>query len=251
MFDALKSGKIKYSRILFLDIETAPTYQTYEELDPRWQELWDAKSRQYNRNEETPAQLYSWAGVHAEFSKIVCIACGYLSEDNELRTKVYYQQDERELLLQFSQLLDNSFSSCTQCLLVAHNGVEFDYPFIARRMIINNLPLPELLNVPASKSWSNPWLIDTMQLWKFGDYKASTSLDLLAACFNISSSKAEMKGNMVSQVYHEEGEEGLKRICEYCVRDIEVLAKVFLHMAGVDYSEMRVNVVDDDAHTDA
>jgi DNA polymerase elongation subunit (family B) len=136
--------------------------------------------------------------------------------------------------MQFRELLEKSYNDCGKHFLVAHNGIEFDFPYIARRMLIHGIKLPALLNVSGSKSWSNKWLIDTMDLWRFGDYKEKTSLNLLAACFGIESPKDDISGKDVARVYHFEHD--LERISTYCKKDVATLTRIFLKFAGL--SEM-------------
>jgi len=148
-----------------------------------------------------------------------------------LRVKSYYGDDEKALLTDFKNLLDKSYNNTGKHMLCAHNGIEFDFPYIARRMLINEVALPTLLDVSGTKSWDNKWLIDTMDLWRFGDYKEKTSLNLLAACFNIPSPKDDISGKDVARVYHQEKD--LERIMIYCQKDIVTLFRLFQRFSSV------------------
>lgn len=217
--------------ILFLDIETVAQKPDFDQLDPRFQKLWEKKSSFFKEAEtQTAGALYHKAGIYAEFGKIVVIAVGYfvISQDSppKLRVKAFSGHDEKKVLQDFASLLENSFSS-KKIRLCAHNGKEFDFPYIGRRMIINNIPVPETLNLSGRKPWEVPH-IDTMELWKFGDYKHFTSLDLLAALFNIKSSKDDIDGSQVNEVYYKDND--LDRIAEYCKRDVTVLVQVYLRL---------------------
>lgn len=225
---------INIDKILFIDIETVPQYRNFEELNDKWKELWKKKSLTLSKNNETPDELYNRAGIYAEFGKIICISTGFLiktGNDWSFRVKSFYGENEKEILKEFSSLLNKYFSD-TGKLLCAHNGKEFDFPYTARRVLINSLPLPAVLDLSAKKPWEVPH-IDTMELWKFGDYKSYTSLDLLAAVLDIASPKDDIDGSMVFDVYYNELQ-GIERIKKYCEKDVITLARVLLKMAGFD-----------------
>jgi DNA polymerase elongation subunit (family B) len=120
--------------------------------------------------------------------------------------------------------------------LCAHNGKEFDFPYLSRRMLVNSITLPSLLHLSGAKKWEVPHL-DTMEMWKFGDYKHYTSLDLLLALFNIPSSKSEMDGSKVNGVYYQEKD--LKKIATYCVSDVVAIAQLYLKMKNLPLIEER------------
>ncbi len=226
--------------ILFIDIETVAGTDNYDSLDERLRVQWSRKANFFRRDPParqagsplTDAELFhERAGIHAEFGKIVCVAVGRFvdTEDGELglRTKVYSDHDETNLLLTFKQMLEKF--DAANLRLCAHNGKEFDYPYLCRRMLINSIPLPSALNLSGKKGWEIPHL-DTMEMWKFGDYKHFTSLDLLAALFQIPSSKDKIDGSQVNHVYHHERD--LEKISEYCRGDVVVLAQLFLRLRG-------------------
>jgi hypothetical protein len=222
-------NKIHLKDILFLDIETVPEVAEFSQLDETKKNLFDKKTT-YQRKEEIPlADFYERAGIWAEFGKIICISVGNLIMNNNIqlfRTKSFYGDDEKIILTEFKKLLDSHFNG-PQHVLCAHNGKEFDYPYIARRMVINGLGLPDKLNLFGKKPWEVPHL-DTMELWKFGDNKHYTSLDLLTNILGITSPKEGMDGSQVAKVYYEDKD--LKRIVEYCERDTLAVAQVYLRL---------------------
>jgi len=223
---------LKIENLLVLDIETVPAEPLFVDLDERWQALWAKKARIIDR-EAAPDEVYERAGIYAEFGKIICISVGIFvpnGKSYDFRVKSYYGDDEKQLLTEFGNLLATSFSTA-QKALCAHNGKEFDFPYIARRMLINGLKLPFILDTAGKKPWEVNH-IDTMQLWKFGDFKSFTSLDLLAAVFNIPTPKDDIDGSMVSEVYYADGD--LNRIVRYCEKDIVTLANVLLRFKGQD-----------------
>lgn len=217
--------------ILFLDIETIPLVYKYNDLNNRMKELFETKTKFQLKEGINPEDLYKKAGVLAEFGKIICISCAYLypsSSGSRLRLKSFYGDDEKEILLQFSDLLCKRFNS-PQSRLCAHNGKEFDFPFLCRRLLINGIKLPDILNLQNKKPWEVQHY-DTMEMWKFGDYKHFTSLDLLTELFGIESPKGDIQGGDVARVYYEEN--NLDKIVSYCCRDVVALTQVFLRLQG-------------------
>ena len=214
--------------ILFLDIETVPEEAEFEQLDQEKRDLWEQKSK-YQRKEDISAEeFYERAGIWAEFGKIICISVGYFNfkgSSRNFRVTSFFGE-EIKLLKEFKNLLEVHFNRPKQ-LLCAHNGKEFDFPYIARRMIIHSIPLPDKLDLFGKKPWEVPHL-DTMELWKFGDYKHFTSLKLMAKVLGIPSPKADIDGSMVREVYYQE--QNLDRIISYCELDVITLAQVFIRM---------------------
>jgi uncharacterized protein YprB with RNaseH-like and TPR domain len=218
-------------KVLFLDIETVPQFHNFHDLSETQKKLWEEKTK-FNRERKQIdlAESYAEAGIHAEFGKIVCISVGYFADDaNELRLKSFYSHNEVDLLMAFAELLKNSYKSPFR-LLCAHNGKEFDFPYICRRMLVNGIRLPELLNIAGKKPWEVPHL-DTMELWKFGDYKHYTSLRLLAEIFNLPTPKDDIDGGDVRNVYYVDND--LSRIERYCRKDVSTVAHLLLAYRGI------------------
>ncbi len=223
-------NKINLEHILFLDIETVPEASDFAQLDDTKKELWEQKSKYQRRDEFTAEEYYERAGIWAEFGKIICISVGYFNQKADVRTfrVTSFYGDETKLLKEFKNLLITHFSG-SKHLLCGHNAKEFDFPYIARRMIIHGIELPYKLNLFGKKPWEIPHL-DTMELWKFGDYKHFTSLKLLANILGIPSPKQDIDGSMVRQVYYDEND--LDRIITYCELDVVTTAQVFLKFRG-------------------
>ena len=223
---------IDYSKILFFDIETVPLSYHFEDMDDRGKELWDKKSKfLQERDGLTPEEAYEKAGIYAEFSKVVCISMGFITQkegEEQVRIKSIFSKDEKELLQEFKDLLDSYYSS-PEFMLCAHNGKEFDIPFLCRRILINEMKLPFLLNIAGKKPWEIKH-IDTMELWKFGDFKNYTSLNLLTYVFNIPTPKDDMDGSMVAKVFYEE--DNLERIVTYCEKDVVATIQLFRKYEG-------------------
>jgi len=218
--------KADIEKILFLDIETVPVVYNYADLDENTKGLWN-KRWQYLK-ETTPEQQYAKAGVYAEFAKVVCIGLGFYNQ-KKFRVKTIASDNEAEILNQFAALLRQHFNTSTH-LLCAHNGKEFDFPFLCRRFLINSLPLPKILQLQGMKPWEVRH-IDTLELWKFGDIKNFTSLNLLAHVLGLPSPKDELDGSLVGKTFYEDKD--LKKIEEYCKKDVVTLARVYNRFAGL------------------
>jgi DNA polymerase elongation subunit (family B) len=225
-------SEIKIKNVLFLDIETVPCSPSFDDLDTTFQALWAEKTAWQRKEEYTPAEFYKLkAGVMAEFAKIICISVGYLFNEknkNHFRIKSFYGDDEKKIITDFNKLLNSQFSK-KQHQLCAHNGKEFDFPFIARRTLINGLKLPVLLDIAGKKPWEVNHL-DTMELWKFGDYKHYTSIKLLAALFNIPTPKDDIDRSQVAGLYW--NDKDLERIKKYCQKDTLTVAQLILKYKG-------------------
>lgn len=220
-------------QILFLDIETVPQYPDYASLPQEWRPLWDLKAASLIRYHEgeTNESIYPRAGIYAEFGKIICISCGVLKTTGEDRTfhiKSFYGSDESEILKGFTERIGR-WARNEPRFLCAHNGKEFDFPYLCRRLIINGLPIPAILNIAGKKPWEVGHL-DTMELWKFGDFKNFTSLNLLAHALGIPTPKDDIDGSMVWRVYWEE--KNIERIVTYCQKDVVTVARILLRMNG-------------------
>jgi predicted PolB exonuclease-like 3'-5' exonuclease len=222
--------EIKKENILFIDVETVPQYKSYEALPEAKRKFWDHKASFLIKSEEQSAEsLYNRAGIYSEFGKVVCISCGYIKTidgNSQLFIKSFSGHDERSVLTGFTDMISKLSPSWFLC---AHNGKEFDFPYLCRRMVVNGLSIPSMLDLAGKKPWEVKHL-DTMELWKFGDYKSFVSLDLLADIFNIPSPKDDMDGSMVHKVYYEEN--NLNRIVEYCGKDVITLTQVLLRFKG-------------------
>lgn len=222
--------KLNLENILFLDIETVPQEENFGALDQERQLLWEQKSQYQRKDDITAEEFYERAGIWAEFGKIVCISVGFFvldGDDRRFRVTSYHG-GETDILRSFKNLLIEHFGQAKH-LLCAHNGKEFDFPYIARRMLINGIKLPYKLDLFGKKPWEVPHL-DTMELWKFGDYKHYTSLKLLANVLGIPSPKEDMDGSMVRDVFYNEND--LDRIVTYCELDVVTTAQVFLRLRG-------------------
>lgn len=221
------------NHILFLDIETVSQEANYELLSPEWKELWNKKAEALlkSREEETVQSIYNRAGIYAEFGRIICISCGVIQgygDEKKIAVKSYFGHEEAILLQQFSDML-RKWSADGNKYVCAHNGKEFDFPYLCRRMIINNVPIPSILNTAGKKPWEVNHL-DTMELWKFGDFKSYTSLNLLAHTLGIPTPKDDIDGSMVGDVYW--NEKNLERIAIYCQKDVVTAAQIYLRIQG-------------------
>lgn len=217
-------------KVFVIDIETVPLYEFFEEMPLQMQELWDNKTQFHRKGDKTPAQFYERAGIWSEFGKIICISVGLFHKQNgelNFRINSYFGNNEAKILTDFSALIAKQPKDLILC---AHNGKEFDFPYVCRRMLVNSIPIPDHLQIAGKKPWEINH-IDTMELWKFGDYKNYTSLSLLAAIFNIPTPKDDIDGSMVGAVYYKD--KNLKRIVSYCQKDVVTTAQILLRFKGL------------------
>ena len=224
---------VNLNNILFLDIETVSQHDTLSSASEEWQKLWHTKAENLKRhNADADAEsLYNRAGIYAEFGKIICISCGVIQgsgTEKKLVIKSFCCEEEKDLLQDFSEMLCKWAPDHSR-FLCAHNGKEFDFPYLCRRLIIHGLKLPPCLNIAGKRPWEIPHL-DTMDLWKFGDFKNFTSLNLLARTLGIPTPKDDIDGSMVGEVYWKEKD--LKRIVTYCQKDVITVAQVYLRLQG-------------------
>ena len=222
---------LNLSKALFLDIETVPQTYDYNDLDDATKYLWEKKNAYHLKDGVSPEDIYERAGILAEFGKIVCISVGFVANEGgfqTIRTKSYQGDDEKILLQEFCGLLDQHYTFPDQ-LLCAHNGKEFDFPYICRRLLINALKIPRILNMAGKKPWEIKH-IDTMELWKFGDYKNYTSLELLTHVFGIPTPKDDIDGSQVASIYYEAKD--LDRIALYCEKDVIATIQLLLRYLG-------------------
>ena len=224
--------QLQFEKILFLDIETVPQAYQFEQLDDKSRALFEAKNRFQISPEKSIEQIFDErGGILAEFGKIVCISVGMLHEGSQgksIRLKSFYHDDEETLLKQFKRLLEDHYNTPYN-VLCGHNSKEFDIPYICRRMLINGLALPNILQISGKKPWEINH-IDTMELWKFGDYKSYTSLSLLCHVMGIPTPKDDISGADVARVYYEEND--LQRIMVYCEKDVVALIQLYLRLQG-------------------
>lgn len=221
---------IPLEKILFLDIETVPQYENWEELDEKEKQLWDKKTS-WQRSESLSAEDFYplRAGIISEFGKIACISVGMIEKNDTLKLKSFYSENEAELLTNFGSIFNSN--RLKNCILCAHNGKEFDFPWIARRFLINGMMPPTPFQMFGKKPWEVPHL-DTMELWKFGDYKNFISLELMAHIFGIPTPKDDIDGSMVAEVYYKE--KNLQRIAQYCEKDVLTLANILRKLRQED-----------------
>lgn len=222
--------QLDLTKLLFLDIETAPGKASFQELSDEWQKLWELKAR-YIAKDQTPEEAWERASIYSEFGKVICISAGFFTYAGgpiQFRVRSFFGHDEREILAAFAELLRRHFSD-RDARLVAHNGKEFDFPYLGRRMLVHGIALPPALDLAGKKPWDVPHL-DTMELWKFGDYKSFTSLNLLAHTLGVPTPKDDIDGSQVGRVYWVDND--LERIRTYCQKDVLTVAQILLRYSG-------------------
>jgi predicted PolB exonuclease-like 3'-5' exonuclease len=225
---------IALDQLLLLDIETTPAVATFDHLSEEMKALWSEKiTKTLPESENIPETFAERAGIFAEFGKIVCISVGFFYVENgtyHLRIKSFFNDDETVVLTDFLELINKFYAKYQRFLLSGHNIKEFDIPYICRRALIKGLSLPNPLQVNNFKPWESP-VLDTMQLWRFGDFRNYTSLKLLAAVMSVPTPKDDIDGSMVGRVYWEDND--LPRIANYCQKDVLTVAQLLLKFKGL------------------
>jgi hypothetical protein len=237
----LNSKVENISQTLFIDIETSALSSNYKELSPPDQKYWDIKTNQLKRPNDIDfgcsQELFyqKRAGIYAEFSRIVCISVGYIDVITKHKaliiTKSFFHLNESKILNEFAEFLQDKTTNNDIAYLCGHNLKEFDIPFLCRRMIVNNIILPDMIMISGKKPWQIPFIIDTLELWKFGDYKNYISLDLLCSILKVPSSKEEMSGSDVHDYFWVKKQ--YSKICEYCELDVYSTALVYLRLRQI------------------
>lgn len=234
-------------KILFLDIETVPQSESFSTLSLKMQKLFEERFKTDIKALEVKGKvplealesLYNLkASLYVEWAKIVCISCGVINISNPqeyvLKTMSITGNNDKDILTEMMgkvKAIYNYAGKKEDFAFCAHNGKIFDFPFISKRMIINGLDIPKAFQIHNLKPWEIEHLIDTKEMWKFGVYDNNSSLSLLSATFGVESSKDEMDGSMVKDVYYKE--KNFKKIADYCEKDILALATVYLRMNGI------------------
>lgn len=226
--------QIAIENLFFLDIETVSCARDFNLLTDEWKELWNEKIAKSLPPDTTTEEYYpKRAAIFAEFGKVICISTGYLKKEKEgwkLRLKSFYSADEKEVLDSFIKMINQFNSNNSKWIFTGHNIKEFDIPFLSRRMLVNNLPIPASMDFQNMKPWDTP-VLDTLHLWRFGDYKHYTSLKLLAATLGVPSPKDDIDGSKVGEVFWEEN--NLERIAVYCQKDVATVVNVLLRFKGL------------------
>lgn len=221
--------QIAIENLFLIDIETVSGVQHFQLLDDEWKELWTEKILKTLPPGTTPEEYYPQrAAILAEFAKVICISTGYFKKENDewqLRIKSFYSENEKEVLESFIKMLHQLHSKNARWVFTGHNIKEFDIPFLSRRMMVNGISIPPYIDFQNMKPWETP-VLDTLHLWRFGDYKHYTSLKLLAATLEVPSPKDDIDGSKVGEVFWKEKD--LKRIAVYCQKDVATVANVIL-----------------------
>lgn len=228
----------------FVDTETIPGYKDFNDMPEELARMYERKFGHELANND-PDKFDNFedhyrarAALYPEFGKIVCLVIGVIFVDDKdkqekLKLKTLCGRHEDKLLAEAAPIIDK-FDS-----LVGHNSKEFDFPYLCKRFYVHGIQLPQILNIAGKKPWEVS-LIDTMELWRFGSFKGSTSLELFAHCLGLPSPKQDMTGADVAKVYYEmfdhmkDGElpfeaesAAIQKIGKYCQGDVVTLANCY------------------------
>ncbi len=238
--------RLPLTKVLFLDVETVSGTHLLQDLNEEMQYLWRLKAAQLlkkPKNEIKEEELNEFyqdrAAIYAEFGKIVCISVGLIvneaKDKMKVRLKSFYGFDEKKLLEEFAELMGQYFHDVNTHFICGHNLREFDIPYICRRMVVQGIQLPTMLQLHGKKPWETKYLLDTMDLWKFGDYKHYSSLKLLTAIFGIPTPKDDIDGSEVGRVFWEEKD--IERIAIYCEKDVIAVIQIMMKFKRMDTFE--------------
>lgn len=234
------------ANVLFFDVECVPQSASFFDMDDGLKVLREKKAEKLSKNlgmdDATVDELYdNRSGIYAEFGKVITISVGYFARnpegDRSFRVKSFSWDDEREVLEGFFDLLNTHYDKNFH-KLCGHNIKEFDIPYICRRATVLGMDLPTIIDPTGKKPWEINHL-DTLELWKFGDRRNYTSLDLLCRVMGIDTPKDDISGEQVARVYRDEKD--LERITKYCEKDVVATAKLFLKFIQSD-EEVNVEV---------
>lgn len=226
--------QIAIENLFLIDIETVSGVQHFHLLNDEWKELWTEKISKSLPPDATAEDYYpKRAAILAEFAKVICISTGYFKKENnewQLRIKSFYSENEKDVLESFTKMLEQLHAKNSRWIFTGHNIKEFDIPFLSRRMLVNNIAIPSYIDFQNMKPWDTP-VLDTLHLWRFGDYKHYTSLKLLAATLGVPSPKDDIDGSKVGEVFWEE--KNLERIAIYCQKDVATVGNVILRFKNL------------------
>lgn len=226
-----------FKNILFIDIETASGVNTYTTLTENMQKLWLRKARSLMNPLQKPLEdlYFERAALFPEFGRIISIGMGFLfynkNKELSLKVKTISNKNEKDLLLEFNQFIESTYPS-KELSLVAHNGKEFDFPYLCKRMLVHQLVIPKALQLQGKKPWEVVHQ-DTIEWWRFGDKKGYVSLELLAEIMGIGNVKTDLSGDKVNYTFYIEKD--LEKIKKYCAEDVITLAQLFLRFNFIDY----------------
>ena len=219
--------------ILFIDVVTVSQYPNFVDAPEPYQRFWERKAARFMDAEETPESIYSKSAIFSEFGRILAISMGFFhnpKEGDETLRITTLIGDERALLREFARRVERFAAKHENINFCAHNGKEFDFPYIARRCLIQGLSIPRSLYVAGRKPWETHFL-DTFELWKFGDYKHYTSLYLLGYIFGVSELMEDMEGSQVHDAYYQAGD--LAKIAEFSQRKLATCAQLYRRFVGL------------------
>ena len=213
-------------KLLFVDIETVGVdedldslHHTNPKLSKVWEETgWDYFKRKYSEDSELSSnQMFvKRAALLPEFGKIVCISVGFIVPSGETKLDSFYG-DEKNILISTSELLNRvdklGFVIC------GHNVKNFDLPYIAKRMLINNIPVPKILPNYTIKPWESR-VLDTKEVWGFNSFGGLSSLNLVCTSLGLETSKeGEVNGSNMHKYYYDSN--NIEKIKNYCEEDVK------------------------------
>lgn len=228
--------QFKLDKLLFFDIESVSQYEDlYDMTEDKlkmWESYYDSFRKKVTDESRIDSEIMSkkdiqrevyrqTAAFFPEFGKVACVSMAFVTKDGEVRFESFYGEDELHILTEVRKIFDKieplGFDLCGQSIKI------FDIPFLGKRYFINGMKPPKLFPSHETKPWDLR-VVDTKEVWQFGNNWSLSSLDLICSSLNIESPKnGDVKGDSVTTNYWEGNHEEIK---EYCERDVKALVDI-------------------------
>lgn len=119
----------------------------------------------------------------------------------------------------------------TRDLIIGHNVLDFDLPFIVKRSIIHGIK--PTARIPFRRYQRQP-IFDTM--WEWGCWREKISLDELATALGIESSKSGgLDGSQIYEAWRSGRDE---EIAAYCLRDVDCVREIYYRLIMEEAPEL-------------
>jgi hypothetical protein len=228
--------QFKLDKLLFFDIESVSQYgDLYDMTEDKlkmWESYYDSFRKKVTDESRIDSEIMSkkdiqrevyrqTAAFFPEYGKVACVSMAFVTKEGEVRFESFYGEDELHILTEvrkiFNKIEPLGFDLCGQSIKI------FDIPFLGKRFFINGMKPPKLFPTHETKPWDLR-VVDTKEVWQFGNNWSLGSLDLICSSLDIESPKnGDVKGDSVTTNYWDGNHEEIK---EYCERDVKALVDI-------------------------
>lgn len=239
--------QFKVEKLLFFDIETVSQYKNLYDMPEDKLKMWESYYDSFRKRvtdesrmptydgltdkdgdklDEVTKKMYmevyqQTAAFFPEFGKVACVSMAFVTKGGQVRFESFYGEDELDILTQTRKIFDKieslGFDFCGQ------NIKMFDIPFLGKRYFINGMNPPKMFPKHNTKPWELR-VLDTKDVWQFGNNWSLGSLDLMCSVLDIESPKnGDVKGDSVTSNYWGGNHEQIK---EYCEKDVKALVDI-------------------------